>query len=132
VRAQVPLLEKLTDADGQPRPSERKVARAVLADPTRAVQLSMASLASIAGVSEPTVMRFCTSLGFGGFQSFKFALAEVLAVGIPVTYSAITVHDSASAISVKILDHTLSSLDRTRRSLDSDAVTAAVDVLRDC
>lgn len=129
--ADAPLMERLTNAERELRPSERKVASVVLADPAGAARLSMASLASRAGVSEPTVMRFCTGLGFQGFQSFRFALAEALVIGIPVTHSAIAIDDSVSAVAIKIFDHTLSSLDRARRSLDTRAVTAAVDVLMD-
>src|SRR5665647_3151766 len=126
---ELPLLERLTNHSGRLRPSELKVARAVLADPAAAVRVNMAALAATAGVSEPTVMRFCNGLGFDGFQSFRFALAEALAIGIPVTHSAISVDDSVAEMAMKIFDHTLSSLDRARRSLDTEAVTTAVDVL---
>ena len=125
------LMDRLSNADQYLRPSELKVARAVLEDPARAVQLSMASLAALAGVSEPTVMRFCTGVGFAGFQSFKFALAEALAIGMPVTHSAIALDDPVDEIAIKIFNHTLSSLDRARKSLDTAAVTAAVDAVLD-
>ena len=125
----IPLMEMLTDSHVRLRPSERKVAEVVLQDTARAMRLSIAALAAAAGVSEPTVMRFCARLGFDGFQSFKFALAEALAVGIPVTHSAIQLDDSVQAMAVKIFDHTLSSLDRSRRSLDTTAVAAAVELL---
>lgn len=121
------LLERLAHAENVLRPSEVRVARAVLDDPTGTVQMSMAALAGAAGVSEPTVMRFCIGLGFEGFQDFKITLAESLAIGIPVTHSAITVEDSVAQMSAKIFDHTLTSLDRARRSLDTSAVSAAVD-----
>jgi RpiR family transcriptional regulator, carbohydrate utilization regulator len=124
-----PLLEVLTAGMDRMRPSERKVAAVVLRDPGAAVQLSMAALADAAGVSEPTVMRFCTGLGFAGFQSFKLGLAQALAIGLPVTHSAIELDDPVDAMAGKIFDHTLSSLDRTRRALDTTAVAAAVDVL---
>lgn len=123
------VLELITDRQDRMRPSERKVAAAVLADPGAVVHLSMAGLADAAGVSEPTVMRFCTGLGFSGFQAFRLGLAQSLAVGIPVTHSAIEPDDPVEAMAGKIFDHTLSSLDRTRRSLDTAAVAAAVDTL---
>lgn len=123
------LLERLVHADDVLRPSEVKVARAVLEYPAAVVRMSMVALAARAGVSEPTVMRFCTGLGFDGFQAFKFALAEALAIGIPVTHSAITVEDSVTQVSAKIFDHTITSLDRARRSLDTAAISAAVDSL---
>jgi len=124
-----PLLELLTEGLERMRPSERKVASVVLEDPARALTYSMAALADAAGVSEPTVMRFCTGLGFAGFQSFKLGLAQALAIGIPVTHSAIAPDDSVEAMTSKIFDHTLSSLDRTRRALDPARVAEAVDVL---
>ena len=123
------LMDMLSNPHARLRPSERKVADVVLQDTARATRLSIGALATAAGVSEPTVMRFCARLGFDGFQSFKFALAEVHAVGIPVTHSAIQLDDPVEAIARKIFDHTLSSLDRSRRSLDTDAVAAAVDLL---
>jgi RpiR family carbohydrate utilization transcriptional regulator len=123
------VLELITGRQDRMRPSERKVAAAVLADPGAVVHLSMAGLADAAGVSEPTVMRFCTGLGFSGFQAFRLGLAQSLAVGIPVTHSAIAPDDPVEAMAGKIFDHTLSSLDRTRRSLDTAAVAAAVETL---
>jgi RpiR family carbohydrate utilization transcriptional regulator len=74
-------------------------------------------------------MRFCTGLGFSGFQAFRLGLAQSLAVGIPVTHAAIAPDDPVEAMAGKIFDHTLSSLDRTRRSLDTAAVAAAVETL---
>jgi RpiR family carbohydrate utilization transcriptional regulator len=123
------VLELITGRQDRMRPSERKVAAAVLADPAAVVHMSMAGLADTAGVSEPTVMRFCTGLGFSGFQAFRLGLAQSLAVGIPVTHSAIEPDDPVEAMAGKIFDHTLSSLDRTRRSLDTAAVAAAVETL---
>jgi DNA-binding MurR/RpiR family transcriptional regulator len=74
-------------------------------------------------------MRFCSAIGFDGFRSFKIALAQTIALGLPITHSAIRPGDSPAELSEKIFDHTISSLDRARRSLDPDAVGAAVDLL---
>ena len=125
------LMERLTGANRVLRPSEQKVADTVLEDPAAVVRNSMANLAARAKVSEPTVMRFCTALGFDGFQSFKLALAETLAIGVPLTHanSAIDVHDPVETMAAKIFDHTVSSLDRARRSLDTQAVSEAVNTL---
>lgn len=46
------------------------------ADPGRAAQLSITEVAAAAGVSEATVLRFCRSLGFGGYPSFRLRLAQ--------------------------------------------------------
>jgi RpiR family carbohydrate utilization transcriptional regulator len=129
--APLPLMERLINLDVRLRPSERKVLKLVLKDPAGTMRMGMSVVASTAGVSEPTVMRFCNALGFDGFQAFKFALAQALAIGIPVTHSAIQLDDTVEAMALKIFDHTLSSLDRARRALDTRAVASAVQVLLD-
>lgn len=123
------LLERLASSENELRPSERKVARTVLDDPTSVLHSSMAALANRAGVSEPTIMRFCTAMGFDGYQLFKLALAETLAIGVPLTHSAIDARDSVETMAMKIFDHSISSLDRARRALDTQAIAAAVDAL---
>ena len=57
--------------------AERKVARAVLRNPYRLLRKSIGALAAEAGVSEPTVIRFCRALDCKGFQDFKLQLAQV-------------------------------------------------------
>ncbi|WIB25729.1 SIS domain-containing protein [Curtobacterium sp. MCSS17_015] len=123
------LLERLTDARGSLRASERKVAELVAENPTFVVDATMAAVAEAAGVSEPTVMRFCTGLGYSGFQQFKIVLAQSLALGIPATLSGIGRDDTVPDIATKVFDHTISSLDRARRLLDPDRVEQAVEAI---
>jgi RpiR family carbohydrate utilization transcriptional regulator len=111
------------------RRSERKVAEAVLRDPTWAIHASMATTARVAGVSDPTVMRFCTAIGCDSFQAFRLRLAQSLAFGVPATHSVIRPGDNEAAVANKLFDYTMSSLDRARRSLDVGAVRQAVDLL---
>ncbi|HSU98521.1 MAG TPA: MurR/RpiR family transcriptional regulator, partial [Roseiarcus sp.] len=46
------------------RKSEAKVADLVLADPARVLDSSLAQVAGLAGVSQPTVIRFCVAVGY--------------------------------------------------------------------
>lgn len=124
-----PLLEHLGNMMGSFRNSERKVAQLVANNPTFVVESTMAGVAEAAGVSEPTVMRFCTTLGMGGFQQFKIALAQALALGLPATLSTIGRDDSVEELSTKIFDHTISSLDRARRFLDVAQIDRAVQAI---
>jgi RpiR family carbohydrate utilization transcriptional regulator len=121
-----PLLQRLANIADSLRKSERKVAEMVAEKPEFFMHSTMAAVAEAAGVSEPTVMRFCTGLGFDGFQSFKLALAQALALGIPATHSAIDDDDSVPELITKIFDHTLTSLDRARRNLDIPSIEEAV------
>lgn len=56
--------------------SERKVARALLANYPTAGLTTVADLAELAGVSPPTVVRFGTRLGFTGFPALQRALVH--------------------------------------------------------
>lgn len=123
------LLERITRQLPSLRRSEQRVAAIVLDNPVGAVQFTMAGLAEAAEVSEPTVMRFCASVGCEGFQDFRIQLAQTLALGLPVTHSSITPEDSSADLSEKIFDHTISSLDRARRTLDAAAVEEAIALI---
>lgn len=123
------VLERLSGELTGLRKSEQKVAALVLDNPHFVVESPMAVVAEAASVSEPTVMRFSTSLGFDGFQSFKLALAQALALGIPVTHSALRADDDIATVSRKTFDHSISSLDRARRYLDTNALAAASDAI---
>lgn len=109
--------------------SERRVAQAVLRDPSWAIHASMAATARAAGVSDPTVMRFCAAVDCESFKDFQLRLAQSLAFGVPATHSVIRPGDTEVAVAEKLFDYTMSSLDRARRSLDLVAVRQAVDLL---
>lgn len=124
-----PLLERLATQNEALSRSERKVAQVVLRDPSFVMDATMTAVADAAGVSDPTVMRFCVSIGYDGFQSFKLALAQSLALGIPTTFASISSSDNVGELAHKVLDHTISSLDRTRRYLDPEELEKAVDAI---
>ena len=111
------------------RKSEGKVADLVLADPARILESSFAGLASLAGVSQPTVMRFCVAIGFSGYQEFKLRLAQSLALGRSATHSVISDRDDLGAVTDKIFEYTMTSLDWARQHLDQEALERAVDFL---
>jgi RpiR family carbohydrate utilization transcriptional regulator len=111
------------------RKSEAKVADLVLADPARILESSLAGVAELAGVSQPTVIRFCVAVGYSGFQEFKLRLAQSLALGRSATHSVISDRDGLSAVTDKIFEYTLTSLDWARQHLDRAAMERAVDIL---
>ncbi len=75
------IISRLRDVRGRMKPAEQRVADVVLGDVEFAVHASNSKLAEQAGVSEPTVTRFCRSLGCDGVRDFKLRLAQSLAVG---------------------------------------------------
>jgi RpiR family carbohydrate utilization transcriptional regulator len=129
---QTTLLETLSARLKDLRTSEKAVAEVILADPIHAMDLNMAGLADAANVSEPTVMRFCYAIGFDGFRPFKIALAQTIALGLPVTFSAIDQADTPEELIEKVFSHTMSSLDRARKRLSLSSVSEAVEILSSC
>jgi RpiR family carbohydrate utilization transcriptional regulator len=111
------------------RKSERKVADLVLAQPRRLLTATLAETAVMAGVSQPTVIRFCVAIGCTGFQDLKLRLAHSLALGTPATHSVLLETDQPEAIVEKIFDYTISSLDWARHHLDKNALAEAISVL---
>lgn len=70
------IRERLTDSSLSLTPSEAKIAQVLLADYPLPGLGSLAALAKRAQVSDPTVVRFATKLGFSGFPAFQASLLE--------------------------------------------------------
>jgi RpiR family carbohydrate utilization transcriptional regulator len=112
------------------RKSDRKVADAVLADPQRVLGATVADMATHAGVSQPTVIRFSVAVGCAGYGDFKLRLAQSLALGTPATHSVLLDTDPPEAIVEKIFDYTITSLDWARHHLDKAALEQAIGFLQ--
>lgn len=111
------------------RRGSRQLAEFILAQPRFVVDANLADLARQAGLSEPTVLRFCTMVGCSGFRDLKIRLAQSLVLGVPTTHAALSFDDTPRSIAGKLFDFTATSLERTRNSLDPDAIDQAVELL---
>lgn len=123
------ILETVRTMRPEMRRSDRKVADAVLEDPRKLMNATVAETAEIAGVSQPTVIRFCTGIGCEGFQDFKIRLAQSLVLGTPATQSAINIDDTPDEVAAKIFDYTMTSLDWARHKLDMVQINEAVELI---
>lgn len=70
------LRERIRAARPSLSPAERQVADWVLRQPGTVLSLPVAAIAREAGVSQPTVIRFCRSMGCHGLSDFKLRLAQ--------------------------------------------------------
>ena len=73
------IAEQIRQRLGELSPSERRVARTLLAGPPTIGLESSARLARVAGVSGPTVSRFIAGLGFSSYAAFQRTLHEEIA-----------------------------------------------------
>ncbi len=112
--------------------SERAVAETILSDPERSVHLSIARLAMAAGVSEPTVNRFCRSLGCKGFPDFKLRLAQTLANPASFQVRGLNDTDTAPLLADKMFETAMSRLSRARARLPEQDLAGVIGEIRDC
>lgn len=119
------MRERIADNLDRLSPAERKVADLVVADPSAAMGATVASLAKSAGVSEPTVVRFCRSLGLDGFSDLRLALARAEGEGATRMHRRIgpgtPVPDAAAAV----VDTAIAALADLRTTLDTVAIERA-------
>ena len=97
----------------------------------KAVFLTAARLGEVVGVSESTVVRFATNLGYKGYPEFQKALEELVRNKLnsiqrmEVTYGGI----SQSQILETVLQSDTENLKSTLESIDQNAFELAVDTI---
>lgn len=109
--------------------AERKVAELVLNHPYTVIQAAVAEIAQRAGVSQPTVIRFCRSMGCAGLPDFKLKLAGSLVAGVPYVHASVRPEDPIAEIVSKVFDNTVSALLKCRTDVNPGAIEQAVNLL---
>ncbi len=110
-------------------PAEKRVADHVLAHPRSMLNDPVAEIARASQVSQPTVIRFCRSLGCVGLSDFKLRLASGLTGTVPVTHTQVTRDDSVLELGTKVLGNTASSILQVRDHLNRDSIDRAIALL---
>ena len=123
-------LDRLSPAPHQLAPAERRVAAVMAEHPDRIIRGTLASVAREAGVSEPTVLRFCRTIGVGSFKDLKIELAQSLAAGNGALTGAIMprqIHpdDSVQSAMDKVFALAIDALARTQQALSKPTVERA-------
>jgi len=111
------------------RNSEKKVALAVLASPNTVIYQSISELAENAGVSEPTVLRFCRALGFRGYHDLKIQLAQDLVPEVKNIHEDVARGDDAATLIRKVLNANTIAITSTVDTLDPVMVDRAIQTL---
>lgn len=110
--------------------AERKVGECALADAKWFVHAAVAEIAKEAQVSQPTVIRFCRSLGYKGLPEFKLNLsASIGHEGTPYVHEELNSTDSLQDVMEKVLGNTAAAILSCRKSLSEAALDKAVSLL---
>jgi glucokinase len=123
------LMERVQQMHGDLTPAEQRVAQLVIEQPRLVLNEPIADIARLADVSQPTVIRFCRSLGFQGLADFKLKFASSLTGAIPVRHSQVRVSDSTHDLSAKVIDNTVSAILKFRDQLDVRSLDRAIALL---
>ncbi|MGB9109222.1 MAG: glucokinase [Telluria sp.] len=124
------LMERVQHLQHELSPAEQRVATLVLEHPRKVLSEPIAEIARLADVSQPTVIRFCRSLGFSGLADFKLKFAGSLTGTIPVRHSQVRMTDSTHDLSAKVIDNTVSAILKFRDQLDVHSIDRAIEILR--
>ncbi|MCZ4268170.1 MurR/RpiR family transcriptional regulator [Rhodobacteraceae bacterium G21628-S1] len=126
----VDLISNLRQLNGTFAAREQKVADFVSAHLEEISGMTIAELAGAVGVSTPTVVRFCRSMGCDGFREFKLRLAQNLAVSLQYLAPS---HRDVSEGGAGAVDQVLGALYATvnvmRQQIVPERMDAAVQAL---
>jgi glucokinase len=124
-----PLLVDIRAAMDKLSAAERVVAQDLLSAPRAWMSDSIARIAERCGVSTPTVMRFCRSLGFKGLADFKLRLGSGLSGTTKVAHREVSAEDPTAERIGKVFDNSISALIGLRDRLHPDVFERAVAAL---
>jgi len=109
--------------------SEQKVVDFITKAPDQVIYLSVAEVAQNAGVSDPTVVRTCRSIGLSGYQELKVTLAQDLVSPLQSIHEEILEGDSTTTIVDKVFKSTIHALTYTRDVLRDQVFEMAVQAI---
>jgi len=128
-RAAMSMLDRVRAALPTLPPAEKRVAALLLSDTRNFATRPVAELAARAGVSKPTVVRFCRSMGYDGLTAFKLRLAGSVNEGVPFVHREVDDDDKSDDIVVKVIDNTVAALLKYRNDAAGRAFERAISML---
>ncbi len=125
------LLARIEERQGQFSKGQKRLADYVVENYDKAVFLTAAKLGEVVGVSESTVVRFATQLGYKGYPGFQKALEELVRNKLnsiqrmEVTYGRI----SQSEILETVLHSDIEKIKMTLEAIDQKAFDLAIETI---
>ncbi len=125
----IDIVSRIQRVESTLSPAERRVAETVREDFEAATRLTIAELARRAGVSQPSVTRFCRSVGSRSFGEFKIQLATTLTVAAVYLKSDRVFGDDAGQLAHAIMLNAANAIREGLDQIDTTALGAAIDAL---
>lgn len=122
------LFHALADESEKLSVLDRRLAQIALEDVDFVVHAAIGAMAARAGVSPPTVTRFCRRLGCKGFPDFKVQLARLTAVGLRYVKPDVPA-ETPGEVAGDIVAKAQNALFQLHRQLDFAALERAARLL---
>lgn len=120
------LISILRRMDGSFAAQEQKVADYVLENLNAISSMTIGELADKCGVSKPTVVRFCRSIGCEGYRDFKLLLAQNVAVSAQYLFGeADDQSNSGNSTLDQVLGAVFATLNAMRGQVDVEKLELA-------
>ncbi|MFI9310864.1 MurR/RpiR family transcriptional regulator [Streptomyces triculaminicus] len=98
----------------RPSPAQRRIAQYITDHLTEAAFLSITDLAERVGVSQPSVTRFATSLGFSGYPALREALQPIALSAVAGSPESVAQEDRRNELQAAV-DAEIANLESLRR-----------------
>ncbi|MDB9899089.1 SIS domain-containing protein [Gammaproteobacteria bacterium] len=122
------ILDNLVNGEIKLSKSEKWIALSVLNNPSKVINQSITSLASDAGVSLPTVNRFCKKLGFEGYPAFKIQIAQEI-TNTNELLDRFNVDKDTPEVVKRVMADIQSTIVSVGQNLNPEAIDKATDFL---
>ena len=123
------IISQIRQGDGSYNAREQNVATFILQNLEEVSEMSLATLAAGANVSEPTVIRFCRTLGCAGFKDFKLRLAQNVAVSLQYLDTKNDENDTPKSLVDQVFQTLYVTANIARSQLHEDDIRRAAEYL---
>lgn len=108
---------------------ERKIAHYIKENLGKVLHCNLLELAELIGVSDASMVRFCKSLGYKGFQEFKIRVAMEAIPSEQQYNPKLQKDDNPEQICHKIFATEIAALQRTLQALDMENIKRVAELL---
>lgn len=128
---QFEVLDRIKDSYDKMSKNHKVIAQYILENYDKAVFMTAAKLGELLEISESTVVRFATSIGYGGYPVFQKALEECIKGKLNSVSRMDYVYQGSSQSEVlnSVLNADIEKLQHTLTNLDANAFEAAVSII---
>ncbi|MDK2877883.1 MAG: hypothetical protein PWR06_599 [Thermoanaerobacteraceae bacterium] len=122
-------LEKIQAIINNLKPSEKKIADYILKSPQDLCDIPISELAKRCKTSEASVVRFCRTLGYKGYQDLKIKVSSDIAFKMRKIQGVVSADDDIETIIAKISKNNMQAIESTMDVINRQEVKKAVDAL---